>query len=154
MIRCAWNQLELRLGGIYVLERSAQESEKDHWPIMEVLTTYVREHAPIRRTIKTKKTEIISAPRADIPTILTVIGRRGRTFKKGEDERLYLFRTDLVEANLTFAHLEGAGRKPKDVFRPECFVSKFARYLHTPRAWQKAADCSQRRLSFLRIGEP
>src|SRR5713101_2407859 len=45
---------------------------------------------------KTKKTEIISAPRADIQAILTVIGRRGRTFKKGEDERLYLFRTDLV----------------------------------------------------------
>src|SRR5260370_3402864 len=85
----------------------AQESEKDHGPIMEVLTTYVREHPPRKRSIKTKKTEIISAPRADIPTILTVIGRRGRTFKKGEDERLYLFRTDLVEANLTFAHLEG-----------------------------------------------
>src|SRR5260370_37202567 len=84
----------------------AQESEKDHGPIMEVLTTYVREHAPTKRTIKTKKTEIISAPRADIQAILTVI-RRGRTFKKGEDERLYLFRTDLVKANLTFAHLEG-----------------------------------------------
>ncbi len=56
---------------------------------------------------KTKKTEIISAPREDIQAILTVIGRRGRTFKKGEDERLYLFRTDLVKANLTFAHLEG-----------------------------------------------
>src|SRR5712692_379915 len=37
-----------------------------------------------KKTIKTKNTEIISAPRADIPTILTVIGRRGRTFKKGE----------------------------------------------------------------------
>jgi len=64
MIRRAWNQLELRLGGIYALERIAQESEKDYWPIMEVLTTYVREHAPIKKTIKTKKTEIISAPRS------------------------------------------------------------------------------------------
>ena len=80
----------------------AQDSEKDHGPIMKVLTTYVREHPPRKRTIKTKKTEIISAPRADIQAILTVIGRRGRTFKKGEDERLYLFRTDLVKANLTF----------------------------------------------------
>jgi len=106
MIRCAWNQLELRLGGIYALERIRPRVGKRSRPIMEVLTTYVREHPPRKRTIKTKKTEIISAPRADIPTILTVIGRRGRTFKKGEDERLYLFRTDLVEANLTFAHLE------------------------------------------------
>jgi hypothetical protein len=36
-------QLELRLGGIYALERIARDSEKDHWPIMEILTAYVRE---------------------------------------------------------------------------------------------------------------
>jgi len=40
--------LEIRLGGIYALERIARESEEDHWPIMEVLTAYVREHAPWR----------------------------------------------------------------------------------------------------------
>jgi hypothetical protein len=38
--------LELRLGGIYALERIARESEKDHWSIMEVLTAYVRQPAP------------------------------------------------------------------------------------------------------------
>src|SRR5216684_973323 len=98
---------------------------------MEVLTTYVREHASIKRTIKTKKTEIISAPRADIQAILTVIGRRGRTFKKGEDERLYLFRTDLVKANLTFAHLEGrpeaGGCLPARMFRQQvCSVFTYS----------------------------
>lgn len=39
-------KLEVRLGGIYALERIAYESERDHWPIMEVLSTYVRENAP------------------------------------------------------------------------------------------------------------
>jgi hypothetical protein len=39
-------KLQIRLGGIYALARIAGESEKDHWPIMEVLTAYVREHAP------------------------------------------------------------------------------------------------------------
>ena len=34
-------KIEVRLGGIYALERIANESEKDHWPIMEVLCTYV-----------------------------------------------------------------------------------------------------------------
>jgi uncharacterized protein YjbI with pentapeptide repeats len=48
-------RLELRLGGIYALERLAQESEKDHWPIMEVLTTYVRVHAPANK-IQDKQT--------------------------------------------------------------------------------------------------
>ncbi len=135
------------------LERSAQESGKDHWPIHGSSDHICSRARSYKKDNQDKKTEIISAPRADIQAILTVIGRRGRTFQKGEDERLYLFRTDLVKANLTFAHLEGQAGSRRDVFRPGCFVSKFARYLHTLRAWQKAADCSQRRLSFLRIGE-
>src|SRR5215203_1562443 len=40
------DKLEMRLGAIYALERIARDSERDHWPIMETLTTYVREHAP------------------------------------------------------------------------------------------------------------
>src|SRR5215218_6330267 len=36
---------EIRIGGIYALERIARESEEDYWPIMEVLTAYVRQHA-------------------------------------------------------------------------------------------------------------
>jgi hypothetical protein len=40
------DKLETRLGGIYTLERLAQESEREYWPIMETLTAYVREHAP------------------------------------------------------------------------------------------------------------
>jgi hypothetical protein len=40
---------EIRLGGIYALERIAVEApEEYHWPIMEVLTAYVRQHAPSR----------------------------------------------------------------------------------------------------------
>jgi hypothetical protein len=36
-------KMEVRLGGIYALERIARDSKKDHWTIMEVLTAYVRE---------------------------------------------------------------------------------------------------------------
>ena len=42
-------KLEVRLGGIYSLERIAKESLEDHWPIVEVLTTFVREHAPLHQ---------------------------------------------------------------------------------------------------------
>ena len=38
-------KLEVRLGGIYALERIARDSTRDHWTIMEVLTAYVRENA-------------------------------------------------------------------------------------------------------------
>jgi hypothetical protein len=34
--------LEVRLGAIYALERITRDSERDHWPIMEVLCAYVR----------------------------------------------------------------------------------------------------------------
>ena len=38
--------LDVRLGGIYSLERLAQESAEDHGPIIEILAAFVREHAP------------------------------------------------------------------------------------------------------------
>ena len=76
-------KLEIQLGGIFTLERIAWESEKDHWPIMEILTAHVREHAKyeenqrwngkvteIREPVKTSK------PSTDIQAVLTVIGRR------------------------------------------------------------------------------
>ncbi|MEM1161441.1 MAG: pentapeptide repeat-containing protein [Pseudomonadota bacterium] len=38
--------LEVRLGAIYALERIAQDSERDHITVMEVLCAYLRENAP------------------------------------------------------------------------------------------------------------
>jgi hypothetical protein len=32
------DKLEVRVGGIYTLERISRESESDHWPVMETLT--------------------------------------------------------------------------------------------------------------------
>src|SRR5215208_7598507 len=52
-------RMEIRLGGIYALERIARDSERDHWPIMETLTTYVREHAPWPPKKNTQETGFI-----------------------------------------------------------------------------------------------
>ena len=38
-------KMAIRLGGIYALERIANDSDKDYWPIIETLTAYVRERA-------------------------------------------------------------------------------------------------------------
>ncbi|MGA2904090.1 MAG: pentapeptide repeat-containing protein [Candidatus Korobacteraceae bacterium] len=105
-------KLEVRLGGIYALERIANDSERDHWPIMEVLCTYVRENAPRnqespageeQKAKKTTKENQASAspshPRADIQAILTVLGRRSRKYET-EDEHLDLHETDLRGADL------------------------------------------------------
>ena len=42
------HELDVRLGGIYALERIARDSVDDHPQVVEVLTAYVREHAPWR----------------------------------------------------------------------------------------------------------
>src|SRR5215213_10062077 len=76
-------KLEIRLGGIYSLERIARESEEDHWPIMEVLTAYVREAAH-RDAHKGESTH----PESDIQAIMTVLRRRTRSFHQGEPESL------------------------------------------------------------------
>ncbi len=96
------DKLEVRLGAIYALERIARDSEEDHWPIMEVLTAYVREHAPWPVKVARQR------PVPDVQAILTVLGRRSRYYGNGEDEPLDLSDTDLRRANLTGAHLEHA----------------------------------------------
>jgi hypothetical protein len=104
---------EVRLGGIYALEGIANDSEEDHWPIMEVLCTYVRENArrkpPTVQEEKGKQTangnQAAAPPRpsADIQAILTVLGRRDRELAKKEKEEEYL---DLHDTDLRGASLQ------------------------------------------------
>ena len=99
--------IEIRLGAIYALERIAIDSPRDHWSIMEILTAYVRQHAPLdpyRPYMRGEK------PSIDIQAILTVLGRR-RTGPGREDrsdqQYLDLMRTRLCGAKLTNANLQG-----------------------------------------------
>jgi hypothetical protein len=39
------DKLDVRLGGIYALERIAKGSKRDHPTVVEVLSAFVREHA-------------------------------------------------------------------------------------------------------------
>src|SRR5205807_469101 len=71
------DSLAVRLGGIYALEQIAFDSAELHWPIMEVLTAYLREHAMVGPA----DAAVVPAagwPRlpADHQAIATVIGRR------------------------------------------------------------------------------
>lgn len=120
------DKLEVRLGGIYTLERIARESEREYWPIMETLTAYVRERAPwppkssgadetaheiaSRLELDTDPTAE-NRPATDIQAVLAVLGRRDEAARQRDQEkgrRLNLQRTDLRGANLEEAHLEGA----------------------------------------------
>ena len=104
----ASENLGVRLGGIYALERIARGSESDHWPVMELLTAYVRDRAPWKES--RPPNEESPAPRlaADIQAALTVLGRRDGIYPASEDSRLDLRGSDLRRAQLSGAHLEGA----------------------------------------------
>jgi len=118
-------ELDVRLGGIYGLERIARDSQDDHGPVMEVLTAYVREHAPWSPSSEEpepsegeaaantpRATEDPSrrptTPTTDVQAALTVIGRRELDHGKYAYRHLDLALTDLRGAKLEGAKLEWA----------------------------------------------
>jgi uncharacterized protein YjbI with pentapeptide repeats len=118
--------VEVRLGAIYALERIAEDSARDHWPIMEVLTAYVRQNAPapaqdmatqeqeMDAQDTTKENEepeskVAKKPATEIQAILTVLGRRRRGRKReGKGQRLDLNNSHLRGARFDEAHLDEA----------------------------------------------
>jgi hypothetical protein len=108
------DDLQARLNGIYSLERIAKDSRKDHWPIMEILTAYVRAKAPCIRSPGGKnaclipKDPIPKQP-ADLQAIFYVIGRRKTEYERQEDHRfINLSNADLRGAFLARAPLKNA----------------------------------------------
>jgi hypothetical protein len=113
------NSLDVRLGGIYALERIAKDSPRDYGPIMEVLTAFVREHAPWKGDQPPAPANGVPSPPPPgtqspkpkpltyIQAVMTVIGRR--VIPQGwNGPSLDLSNTDLRGADLSVAHLEGA----------------------------------------------
>jgi hypothetical protein len=76
------DKLDVRLGGIYSLERLARDSKADHPTIMEVLGAYIRGHAPMPPSVDELPTvqHCARAGLTDVPldvqAALAVIGRR------------------------------------------------------------------------------
>ena len=99
--RLADDRLAVRIGALYILEQIAAESASQHWPIMEVLCAYLREHAGwVAERPRPERLPI------DVQAVLTVLGRRTRTNER--NEKLDLRGTDLRGASLDGVHLERA----------------------------------------------
>lgn len=102
--------IEIRLGGIYALERIANESKKDYLPIMEILTAYARKNSPNNESVFEQHT-VNTEVSFEIQAILTVIGRRNHSYDDKKNNCLKLNRTllqgaDLEEANFKEANFE------------------------------------------------
>jgi hypothetical protein len=96
--------LEVRIGAIYALERIAQDSDRDHVQIMEILCAYIRENAKTSDLTPREPPFEYAAPRVDLQAAIDVIGRRPesrKTKEKTQKYRLDLRGTDLSFANFT-----------------------------------------------------
>ena len=95
------DKLDVRIGGIYALERIARDSAKDHPIVMEVLTAFIREHSREQWPLSDAgRPEQERLTRPDVQAAVTVIGRR--------DAKRDILPIDLAGADLTRAHLTGA----------------------------------------------
>lgn len=109
-------RLEIRLGGIYALERIADGSEKDYWPIMKILAAYIREKSPVKRGNTENKDSEEQEKDKELPTdiqvILEVICKREHTF----NEKLDLRNVNIRKARLFKAHIECADLSGADIW--------------------------------------
>jgi hypothetical protein len=119
--------LDVRLGGIYALERIATDYAADHRIVVEVLSAFVREHTTPGRAGTARRSRNTSLPTpadrlagttahrpaeldTDIQAALTVLGRlpTRRSVARADLIGAHLPGADLRGANLTRVSLDGA----------------------------------------------
>jgi uncharacterized protein YjbI with pentapeptide repeats len=112
------DKLDVRIGGIYALERLAHDSAGDHPTVMEVLAAFIREHSREEWLVPEPSVSSVRVhpfPRPDVQSALTVIGRRD---VRRDRQRIdltaavlpgaLLFGADLTRVRLVSADLSGA----------------------------------------------
>ncbi|WP_189492623.1 pentapeptide repeat-containing protein [Streptomyces antnestii] len=113
--------VDVRLAGIYALQRIMQDSPRDQPTIINLMCAYVRNHAALPRkqapasehepdpfaTVHNDEVQLISeAPKADVAAALDVIAKRDPRYDGGSE--VDLSHTDLSFARLEHARLAGA----------------------------------------------
>lgn len=122
--------IEVRLGGIYALERIMHDSERDHYAVVQVLAAFVREHGRGKPTAPALRWPVVSAvyrrvvrarqlispsdqapvkPAEDVQAALTVLVQRPEGRREPD-------RIDLSGVYLRGAHLKKANLKRADLY--------------------------------------
>ena len=118
----ASDKMEVRLGGIYSLERLAEDSPAEYWLTIEILTAFVRERStppPIERQeqplaidgttnplASQRKTQSSRIP-TDIQAVMTILSRRDVSMDR-PDRIIELRESNLRDADLNGIELWGA----------------------------------------------
>ncbi len=102
--------VDVRLGGIYALQRIMQDSPRDQPTVVAVLCAFVRDHASAvtaRPSTSPPTSAALGGPPADIQAALTVVGTRNIA-DDGSATVVDLTDAHLSGADLSGAHLSGA----------------------------------------------
>lgn len=116
----------VRIGGIFALGRIARESKTDHWPIMEILTAYLRDRSSTLKSADGKlptrsiltscgvcnsgtSVAVQAAPEtaADVEAVVEVLRQRKSNYESC-DQRLNLEQVSLRGVNFSGADLRHA----------------------------------------------
>jgi len=174
------SQPEVCIGAIYGLERIARDSQRDHGPVMEVLTAYVREHArppkPRESKVRAPKprdpageeaaaTERSGAsrpeedesqrqqPAADVQAALTVIARRSLAHERSPGR----FALPLTRRRRTTSCLDLRGTDLSRADLPDAhleridFTGASLKGAYLPRAYAKETDFDNAQLGEARL---
>jgi hypothetical protein len=134
--------IEVRLGGIYALERIAKDSSDDRETIYDVLAAFVRQHSPREYPAQiVVDGELVDAesdsdtafalPTEQIQAALTVLGRRS---SRRTDRGIDLSETNLRGLNLQDVDLSGVTLDQADLSRANLSRANLA------GAWLEGAD--------------
>jgi hypothetical protein len=108
--------LDIRIGGIYALERIARDSARDHPSVIEVLTAFIRERSPADRTLG--QVSATAQPRigAGIEAALRVIRERNH---ENDIRPIRLNNANLTDGDLPDANLHNANLNLADLNRAD-----------------------------------
>jgi uncharacterized protein YjbI with pentapeptide repeats len=128
-------RMEVRVGGIYALERIARDSARDHAAVMALLTTYLRVVSPLTDPAdEAKFAELLGKyPAEDVQAAIRVLARRELRHEQTGDRLLLDLtivdlhgidlrgRANLDDAifnntDLRLAHLEGASLRCAELY--------------------------------------
>ncbi|HEY9909605.1 MAG TPA: pentapeptide repeat-containing protein [Thermosynechococcaceae cyanobacterium] len=115
---------EVRLAGIYGLERVARDSEKDNWTIMELFASFVQSKSPRSSALNPAalETELdeplpdVSPLPNDVQAVLKVMGRRD-TSRDPDNQQIVLDRTNLSQTTFKGFCFRGVSFKQADLSR-------------------------------------
>jgi hypothetical protein len=150
-------KMDVRIGGIYALERVARDSSPDRPTVMEVLAAFVREHShepwqPTRPAATRRSPELGLRP--DIQAALTVIGRREIDqdqlpvdLSDADLSRAQLPQADLARCSLNYSDLTGA-----NLFRANLRQTEFVG-ANLTRANFRESDLSSANFTFAVMNE-